>query len=191
MARRYLRYRLRPSPASSPTPARESREFMLGQNRSSSPAGMRNACCARTTFERGFAAEVDAAAATTRQTAVGVGRQAPRIACQAVGLVGVACLNEFWAGINCGRTIEMQRSSCSPDQATRARHQFRSYSTAEHRARQLNTAAPRTPPVQVNRSARSVPQLRLHSAPTSPWLCRVSSSSGRLAVPAAVSQFFD
>ena len=41
--------------------------FFLGQNRSSTPAGIRNACCARTTVERGFAAEVDAAAATTRQ----------------------------------------------------------------------------------------------------------------------------
>ncbi len=41
--------------------------FFFGQNRSSTPAGISHACCARTTVERGFAAEVDAAAATTRQ----------------------------------------------------------------------------------------------------------------------------
>jgi hypothetical protein len=50
----------------SSTPARESRDF-FGQNRSSTPAGISHACCARKTVERGFAAEVDAAAATTRQ----------------------------------------------------------------------------------------------------------------------------
>jgi hypothetical protein len=42
-------------------------ERFFGQNRSSTPAGISHACCARKTVERGFAAEVDAAAATTRQ----------------------------------------------------------------------------------------------------------------------------
>ena len=54
-------------PPPSSTPTRESTKFIFGENLSSTPAGMSQSCCARTEVGCGVAAEVDAAAATTRQ----------------------------------------------------------------------------------------------------------------------------